>query len=357
MHHWPHAMLNTSTHDSKRSEDIRTRINVLTEMPQEWQKRFFLWSKINRPLKSQLEGRLTPTKNDEYAFYQNLIGSWPSTSLAGKERREYISRITDYMLKAIRESKEHTSWMNPNESYEKATVRFVVGSLAEANELFINDFLSFHQDISWFGMLNSLAQVLLKVASPGVPDIYQGNEIWRYCLVDPDNRRPVDFQKRRGLLNDLLKRLAAESDERSLFLQELLANLEDGRAKMATTAIALRFRNSWQEVFELGDYLPLDVEGKKQLHLCAFARKSGERMVIAAVPRLCCHLLQGKRILPLNETVWADTAILLPPNFAGIAFQNVFSQERLLAIPEEKPTLQASQVFASWPVGLLYSTT
>jgi (1->4)-alpha-D-glucan 1-alpha-D-glucosylmutase len=158
-------------------------------------------------------------------------------------------------------------------------------------------------------------------------------------------------------LNDLLKRLTADSGARSLFLQELLANLEDGRAKMATTAIALRFRNSRQEVFEQGDYLPLDVQGKKQLHLCAFARKSGERMVIAAVPRLCCHLLQGKRILPLNETVWADTAILLPPDFAGIAFQNVFSGERIQSSPADGPILQASKVFATWPVGLLHSST
>ena len=357
MQHWPHAMLNTSTHDSKRSEDVRARINVLTEMPQEWQKRFFLWSKLNRPLKSQSEERFAPTKNDEYAYYQNLLGSWPSRVLADEERREYISRITDYMLKTIRESKEHTSWMNPDEWYEKAMVRFVEGSFAEKNDIFINDFLSFHQDISWFGMLNSLAQVLLKLVATGVPDIYQGNEIWHYCLVDPDNRRPVDFQKRRALLNDLLERLTADPEERSLFLQELLANLEDGRAKMATTAITLRYRNSWKDVFEQGDYLPLEVQGEKQLHLCAFARKSGERIVIAAVPRLCCTLLQGRRILPLNETVWSDTTILLPPDFAGVAFQNVFSAERLQTASEHGPTLKASQVFGSWPVGLLYSPT
>jgi len=355
--HWPHAMLNTSTHDSKRSEDVRARINVLTEMPQEWQQRFFNWSKLNRPLKSQLGERLAPTKNDEYAFYQNLLGSWPSTLLAGGVRREFIRRITEYMLKAIRESKEHTSWMNPNESYEKAMVRFVEGSLAEENGAFINDFLAFHLDISWFGMLNSLSQVLLKLAAPGVPDIYQGNELWRYCLVDPDNRRPVDFQKRRVLLNDLLERLAADPGEKSLFLQELLDNPEDGRAKMVSTAIALRFRNSWKNVFEQGDYLPLEVQGEKQLHLCAFARKSGERMVIAAVPRLCCNLLQGKRIFPLNDSVWGDTAILLPPDFAGVAFQNVFSDERLQTAAEDGPTLKASQVFSSWPVGLLYSST
>jgi (1->4)-alpha-D-glucan 1-alpha-D-glucosylmutase len=356
MRHWPHAMLNTSTHDSKRNEDVRARINVLTEVATEWQDHVVRWSKLNRPLKSRLQDRLAPTRNDEYAFYQNLLGVWPLQISTNGERREFTRRMTDYMLKAVRESKEQTSWIQPDKAYEQALVRFVEETLAANNNAFLDDFLSFQEIISWFGMLNSLSQVLLKSVVPGIPDIYQGNEIWRFCLVDPDNRRAVDFDKRRAILNGLLAKMETSPDERSLFLQQLLDTMEDGRAKMYTTAQALRCRNLWSDVFEQGDYLPLEVRGENGMHLCTFARKAGARLVVAAAPRLYCKLLQGRKILPLGKPVWSDTAIQLPAEWAGVEFQNVFSAEHVRATTDERPLLSASQVLARWPVGLLQAT-
>ena len=357
LRYWPQAMLNSSTHDSKRSEDVRARINVLTEMVPEWKKRVTLWSKQNRPLKTQLDGILAPSRNDEYAFYQNLIGSWPLTPLDEKGRPEFIKRLRSTMLKASREAKVHTSWLTPNVPYEQALCQFVERSLAEANELFLSDFLSLQQDVCWFGMLNSLSQVFLKLVAPGIPDIYQGNELWRYCLVDPDNRRRVDFQKRQDLLFPMLERME-NSDNLVSLQEELLTDLTDGRAKMYTIARTLQFRNTCPEIFARGSYLPLEVTGSKSQHVCAFARKSSERWILTITPRLYLGLLQGEKLLPHGERVWHDTAITLPDELVGKPLDNIFLGTAITGESSggEAPRILVRQVLQHWPVALLIDT-
>ena len=358
MRYWPHSMLNTSTHDSKRSEDVRARINVLTEMANEWYQRLKLWSMQNRSYKSRIDDSRSPSKNDEYAFYQNLLGAWPLEPLDDKGRAEFIDRMKNMTLKTSRESKMLTSWTNPNVDYEKALIRFVEGSLDASNRPFLNDFISFHEDVAWFGMLNSLSQVFLKLASPGIPDIYQGNESWRFCLVDPDSRRPVDYEKRQSMLFSLLEKVDAASENvalKSLQL-DLLDNPADGRAKMYIIAQTLRLRNSRHNVFSEGNYLPLEVTGSKANHICAFARVKDDQVVVVVSPRLFLTLTQGKKSLPITDTVWQDTEIRLPEELAGIQLRNIFSDaSEHITVPENSPpVLGVGRLLQSWPVALLH---
>jgi (1->4)-alpha-D-glucan 1-alpha-D-glucosylmutase len=351
--HWPHAMINSSTHDSKRSEDVRARINVLSEMVREWEQKILLWNTQHHALKTHLDGMTAPAKNDEYAFYQNLLGAWPPALAEGEARQGFIARMNDCMLKTIREAKEHTSWINPDAAYEQAMTDFITGVLARESSWFQDDFLPFQEEVAWFGMLNSLSQVLLKLTSPGVPDIYQGNEIWRFCLVDPDNRRPVDFEKRRNMLDVILEKSVAAPAARSDFLKEMLDSMADGRAKMYITALLLQCRKSWWDAFAQGAYLPLEVKGAQREHLCAFARKHGERLVVVAAPRLFRKLMQGERTLPLGEDAWGDTAVMLPEDAAGLTLENLFTGEKMEPASLEKPNLKAARILRSWPVGLL----
>ena len=201
--HWPHAMLATSTHDTKRGEDVRARINVLSEIPDEWRGKLARWGRMNRSRRREVDGAQAPSRNDEYLLYQTLLGAWPlDEGDAGTE--EFRGRIKAYMEKAMREARTHTSWTNVNEEYEQAVADFVDTLLAPAeNDLFLDDFLPFQRKLSRLGALNSLSQTFIKLTAPGVPDIYQGNELWDLSLVDPDNRRPVDYELRRRLLSEL----------------------------------------------------------------------------------------------------------------------------------------------------------
>jgi (1->4)-alpha-D-glucan 1-alpha-D-glucosylmutase len=353
---WPHSMLNTSTHDSKRSEDVRARINVLSEMPREWRNRISRWSRLNRSMKTQLGGMLAPSRNDEYGFYQNLVGIWPLDEQEGSGRQELINRMKDYMVKACREAKQHTSWITPSEAYENAVLHFVETALKEPDAPFIQDFLSFQREISWFGMLNSLSQLLLKLVSPGIPDIYQGNETWRFCLVDPDNRRPVDFARRQGMLQYLLERSGTGTEEKERLLGEMLGSLPDGRAKMYVLALTLRLRKEWQEVFDRGACLPLEVRGDRHNHLCALARKHDRRVIVAVAPRLYFTITEGRRQVPLGIEAWQKTVIRMPENMAGLHWHNVYSDETIR--PHEaggETLLHAADVLRSWPVGLLHA--
>ncbi len=355
LQHWPHAMLNSSTHDSKRSEDIRARINVLTEMVPKWQQQVYRWRSLNRTARTKLDGTTAPSRNDEYAFYQNLIGVWPIEPLDAESHEEIVKRMQEGMLKTCREAKVNTSWTSPNASYEKAIADFVAKTLQPQENHFLRDFLLFQKEISWFGMLNSLSQVFLKLVSPGIPDIYQGNEIWRFCLVDPDSRRPVDFQKRQAMLNSMQDSLKAASGNGDEYRQELLANLSDGRAKMYVVTCTLRLRNSWPEVFGRGSYTPLKVTGSKSHHLCAFARQRGDNMLIAVAPRLFYTLMQGKEELPLGEQVWEDTTISLPDGTNWPYFTNIYSGTRESLELTEHNTIgfRAGSLLRSWPVALL----
>jgi (1->4)-alpha-D-glucan 1-alpha-D-glucosylmutase len=351
---WPHSMLDTSTHDTKRSEDVRARINVLSEIPSPWRKRVRRWRELNQDKKSIIADVEAPSRNDEYLLYQTLMGSWPLEEEPATDP-SFRERITQYMLKAVREAKEKTSWANPNAPYEEAVIKFVEGVLASTgNDQFLADFVPFQQYIARMGMFNSLSQTLIKLTSPGVPDIYQGNELWDFSLVDPDNRRPVDYARRQHLLKEVQALTKQFSDHLKSKVRELTENMSDGRIKLYLTWKTLILRKQHPDLFQKGDYLPLSVQGEKANHLIAFARQHGNSVAIVAVPRFCARLLTDGATPPLDPTVWNDTRVELPLGSQTPLYQNVFTLENVATQKSSQtPFVQASKLFADFPVALL----
>ncbi len=355
--YWPHGMLNTSTHDSKRSEDLRARINVLSEMPGEWQKALTRWSRCNRGFRTKVGHGSAPSKNDEYALYQNLVGVWPFGRMDQEAKASLTGRIEQYMLKVIREAKVHTSWINQNRAYEEAMSQFVRRILDEKSA-FLEDFVPFQQKISWFGMLNSLAQLLLRLTSPGIPDTYQGTETWHFRLVDPDNRRPVDFQQRQEMLAELQKFMSVAPAALAERAGQLLQTMTDGRVKMYVLWKTLACRRLHRELFERGAYLPLTVKGRKKEYLCAFMRILAERPVIVVVPRLYARLLGNDETrLPLGPEVWSNTVIVLPDTLPAQSYTNVLTGEEIVPRGPDNNRLAAAELLRSFPVCLLDKTS
>ncbi len=345
---WPHEMLATSTHDSKRSEDVRARINVLSEIPLEWLRQVRSWRQLNHDKKTIWDETEAPTPNDEYLFYQTLVGAWPLGAAAEELPASFAERLRGYMLKAIREAKDQTSWNNQNQRYEAAVVHFV-DSVVQSRD-FRQVFLPFQQKVAQLGMLNSLAQTLIKLTVPGVPDIYQGNEFWEFSLVDPDNRRPVDYAVRQ----QVLRQLHSYKDESGsgAGTRELLQNPSDGRIKLYMIWKLLGLRNRHRDLFRDGEYVPLGTLGEHANHVLAFARTGHTESIIVAVPRLCAKLLKGKLPLCPGCDVWQDTRIQL--SFGGTSFQNLFTGELVWARENGNVSeLPAAQLFAHFPVALL----
>ena len=344
---WPYSMLAGSTHDSKRSEDVRARINVLSEMPEEWSTQVLHWWKMNRRYKRTAE---TPSPNDEYLFYQTIVGCWPVGHYSGPLTDGFVQRMCEYMTKALREAKQHTSWANQNDPYEKGTVEFVQNVLASKE--FREEFGQFQRIVEHFGMLNSLGQMLLKLCAPGVPDTYQGNEVWEFSLVDPDNRRVVDYQSRKHMLCAI--RRSAKSDLRKL-TRELTDHMHDGRIKMYVLWQALNARNRFANSFQEGGYLPLEVFGEHAHNLVAFGRVHANSTIVVAVPRLCARLLQNRLELPLGDPVWRNTAVAVP--LQG-TWHNLLTGESISTHNTDgAATIQASELFRQFPVALLSNQT
>lgn len=352
--HWPHAMLCTSTHDTKRSEDVRARINILSEIPDEWRQHVGRWRRLNRRQRRQLNGNWTPSANDEYLLYQTLVGAWPLHEMDEAQLAAFRQRIEAYMLKVVKEAKIHTSWINPNTDYEDAVTHFVHALLSSLeNNPFLVDFIPFASRIARLGMFNSLSQVLLKLTSPGMPDIYQGNEVWDFSLVDPDNRRPVDHARRQALLRELETLVAVPDSGLAPRVRRLLESMEDGRAKLYLTWRALSLRKKDQDVFEIGEYRPLAIHGPLADHLCAFARLHKQSVVITVVPRWFAKLTQPEE-LPLSETVWADTWVETPFNDTDAAYTNVLTQEAVRTKDHDGDAcLAVPELLANFPVALL----
>lgn len=349
----PHGMLATSTHDTKRSEDVRARINVLSEMPLVWREALGRWSRLNRRHKRLVEGQLAPDRNEEYLLYQTLIGAWPMDGMEDASYPAFKQRIREYMLKAVREAKVNSSWITPNPAWEEAMDVFVIAILKKSkSNRFLSDIEQFQTMTSACGMFNSLSQTLLKIASPGVPDFYQGTELWDLSLVDPDNRRPVDFGLRKTLLRELIRR---ESNVGSLEMaREVVASRNDGRIKLYLTFKALNFRREHRELFESGEYLPLTVEGPRQEHVCTFERSLAERSVVVVVPRFCSRLLRDSSDLPLGPAIWQDSAIILPADASSSRFRNVLTGEVLTSEQRGGRSILALQsVFEAFPAALL----
>ncbi|MER3431908.1 MAG: malto-oligosyltrehalose synthase [Leptolyngbya sp. ERB_1_1] len=297
---WNAAMNASSTHDTKRGEDTRARINVLSEIPDEWQAQLQKWREINQKHKVQNKKAFMPSANDEYAFYQTLIGAYP---FEDAELENFADRIEQYAIKSIREAKVSTAWLRPNASYEEACSKFV-RAILEPDNPFLKEFLPFQKKIAHYGVFNSLSQTLIKTTSPGVPDFYQGTELWDLSLVDPDNRRPVDFAQREAFLD------AIQAANISELMPKLLEKPQDGQIKLFLTVQALKVRNQFKSVFLNGEYIPLEATGKFKDHIIAFARKDGDQMVVTIAPRFFTRLIQPDQ-LPIGE-IWEDTTIELP---------------------------------------------
>jgi (1->4)-alpha-D-glucan 1-alpha-D-glucosylmutase len=315
------------------------------------------WSRLNGAARTNVDGEPAPDRGDVYLFYLALLGAWPATGATLPPPADLVERLQGYMLKALREAKLHTSWVNNNLPYEQATERFVAQVLGrESGEAFLSSFAPFCAQIAFQGMLNSLAQVVLKLACPGVPDIYQGSETWNLSLADPDNRRPVDFTA----LSRELSRMEAYLDERSTpakrgaFVGGLLRAWQDGRIKQLVTAAGLRLRRRLGPVFLEGEYLPLEVEGVHSDHVVALARRLDDRLVVAVVPRLCGGLGAASLRLPIGARVWRDTRLRLPAGAGKLV--DAFTGASVEARGEgDERTLALAEVLAELPVALLFA--
>ncbi|HZR33547.1 MAG TPA: malto-oligosyltrehalose synthase [Terriglobales bacterium] len=352
---WPNSLLSTSTHDSKRSEDVRARLDVLSEMPSAWSAAVMRWRRMNReklPIIS--DGRRVPDANEEYLLYQTLVGAWPFSSSKGDSRREFTSRIQHYMNKAVHEAKVNLSWINDNPEYIAALNEFIARILQPGRERGRNSFLAhlenFIGPVAFFGALNSLAQVVLKVTSPGVPDVYQGNELWEFRLVDPDNRYPVDFEHRQEITEALIAR--SEPGDVNQLCRELLADYHDGRIKLWTTMRAMRFRREHPDLFKSGSYIPLRTGGEHGEHFLAFARSYKDQWTVVAVPRLAYSMMKGRMQPPLAEA-WGNTELELPSELSNVALVNVFTGE--VIAPRNGRPIPAREIFGSFPVSILAS--
>jgi (1->4)-alpha-D-glucan 1-alpha-D-glucosylmutase len=306
--HWQHSMNATATHDTKRGEDMRARLNVLSELPTAWIDRVKIWAELNADKKPQIAGKAVPNRNDEYFLYQTLVGAFP---FVDSELGEFVDRVKAYAIKAVREAKVHTAWLRPDSDYEQGYLAFIDAILAEPEtNPFLAEFKPFQSQIAEYGILNSLSQVLLKYTAPGVPDLYQGDEFWDLNLVDPDNRRPVNYDRRQTALNYI----RAQIDRQILdLIDELFATQTDGRIKLFLTFQLLQARNTERQLFQYGDYIPLKVTGELSDRVIAFGRQFEGKMAISIAPRFFVGLVSpGER--PLGQDIWKDTSIQLPPS-------------------------------------------
>lgn len=356
---WPHSLITTSTHDSKRSEDVRARINVVSEIPDKWRKCLTRWSYLNKMKKIAVEGQDVPDRNEEWLLYQTLIGAWPLGRPDEIEYDAFKKRIKDYIIKALREAKVNTSWINPNADYEDSVTSFIDVILTiSADNKFLEEFEPFQKTISYFGMLNSLSQTLLKITCPGVPDFYQGTEIWDFSLCDPDNRRPVDFDRRRTMLTSLKENMAKFGPDLKVVLKELIEKWEDGSVKLYLTSKALTYRGDNHMLFMEAAYVPLTAEGELKDQVCGFARQRDNKAVLVIVPRFMTQVLHFTVEVPFGEKVWGKTGILLPDEISGNIFNNVLTGEKVNVIRRaEKRVLALADVFSCFPVAMLEGTT
>jgi (1->4)-alpha-D-glucan 1-alpha-D-glucosylmutase len=304
---------------------------------------------MNRRARATIDGRPYPSRNEEYLFYQTLLGAWPLATPDAGEERELTRRIVEYMQKAMREAKTYTSWLNPSVRHERAMTGFVEAVLSPDNEVFRRDFLRFQSRLARFGIYNSLSQLAMKICAPGVPDFYQGTDVWNFSLVDPDNRRPVDFDRRRTLLAEIdAERQHAGA---AAVVSRLVANPCD-RLKLYVTSTLLRFRSTRTDLFQAGGYRAVRSDGR---HVFAFSRFHERGQVILAVPRLVAGLCPDGR-LPIGQEVWGETRLFVPSTSA--AYRQVLT-DRCVRVTDDRegPYLRAAEVFADCPVALMEAQT
>ncbi|HZP89256.1 MAG TPA: malto-oligosyltrehalose synthase [Burkholderiales bacterium] len=444
---WPHTMLATSTHDTKRSEDVRLRIDALSEMPGSWRLTLRHWKRLNRRAKREVDGEMAPSSRDEYLLYQTLLGSIPiepseapsarsrptssgeeaagatgpmprqpsssrdpamvetpsqharaaaqSAALAAAAHTDevatrdrpaprtpdgasrpsrpsldsgatapevvsgqqaawgqaqlddYRMRIQRYMLKAVREAKVHTSWVNINEPYEKALEDFLATLLGRAHDNpFLNDLIARARPLAQWGMLSSLSQTLIKLTAPGVPDIYRGTETLDLSLVDPDNRRAVDYER----LDSWLTQLQEQEESPRALLSRLIDNIEDGRAKLFVAWKLLELRRQHPQLFAQGSYAPVVVSGDQAEHICAYLREHRSQRALIVAPRLFASLPQADRSAPLGAAVWGSTALRVE---RAARWTELFSGDSITASDEDR--IEVARILTHFPIALLYT--
>jgi (1->4)-alpha-D-glucan 1-alpha-D-glucosylmutase len=350
---WPDTLNATSTHDTKRSEDVRARLNALSEIPDEWISKASEWSRQNDRCKQIVAGRKVPDANEEYLIYQTLLGLWPNDR---GELPAICERLQAYIVKAIREAMLHTRWTEPNVPHEAAIGDFIGKILLqETSREFISDVAHFHEKIGYAGMLNALGQALLKIACPGVPDFYQGSELWDYHLVDPDNRNPVDFETRRRVLEDVARRARTDTDR---LAKELWASWPDGNIKLYVIWKALNFRRTNPGLFREGEFLPCEIIGAYSEKFIAFCRRRGNDQVICVIPRWSLSFPRDSggtpRRMEVNRS--SDTYLVLPREPME-ALRNVFTTSSVkIATIDGKRCVPVGELISDFPVAMLAGT-
>lgn len=333
---FPNTMLATTTHDTKRSEDVRARLNVLSEIPGLWKDAIAEWNHINQIFKNENDDEMIPDKNDEYLLYQTLVGAWPLEGLNQTTKEKFRERISTYMEKVIKEAKVHCSWVNPNEEYENGVMEFIHKILDD--QTFFEKIQKFSYLIQDFGMLNSLSQVILKLTSPGIPDIYQGQEIWDFSLVDPDNRREVDFQKRRELLKKLENSPLA-----------YLKNPRGGQIKLFITHRLLLLRQRYEDLFSKGSYVPLTIIGPMENCVIAYARIFNDQVVFTVTSRFFTSFMNDFFSYK-DKGTWEDSFLEIPVELCNFQFKNIFF-EGILTFSSSLIPLQ--NIFTHMPFAVL----
>ncbi len=357
---WPRTMVTSGTHDTKRGEDVRARLNVLSEVPEEWEARLGRWQAMNAESRVELDGEAVPDANEEHLIYQTLVGTWPLEKLSEKERGRYVERIVKYVDKALREAKLHTTWTNPYEEYDQAVAGYIRTILSDANLPFVRDVDDFVRGIADAGFTNSLAQLLVKLCVPGVPDFYQGVEFWDFNLVDPDNRRPVDFATRRKTLAGL----KPKTKNPGKLASELMAAWPHERIKLFVTWRTLQLRRERAEL-EVGRYVPLEVDGPRKANVCALARVDESQWTVCVVPRFTAEAWRSREdgsasSGPADRAGWAiapwwrETFVLLSAD-APATLKHVFSGATVATEPhvDDGRQLDVADALGSFPVALL----
>jgi (1->4)-alpha-D-glucan 1-alpha-D-glucosylmutase len=336
---WPLGMTTTATHDTKRGEDARARVNVLSELADEWAKTVSRWARTNAALRTTVDSLPAPDRNDEYLYYQALLSVWPaelpSAPIPSRAPDGLSARLSAFLMKATREAKLRTSWIAPDEAYGAAVTAFVEKTLDGPHAArFLPSFVPFARRIAHRGAVNSLAQVALKLTVPGVPDVYQGNELWDLHLVDPDNRQAVDFEARRQALASLRPAFELADHQApstagplATFVTDLLDTWPDGRIKLWLTARLLRLRQKDPHLFLHGSYMPLHVEGARWARVVAFARFHDNRGLITVVPRLAASLVTVDHGWPITDAVWQDSVVRIPDSITARGLRNVVTGE------------------------------
>jgi (1->4)-alpha-D-glucan 1-alpha-D-glucosylmutase len=356
---FPANLLTTATHDHKRGEDTRARMAVISERSVWFASKIEYWQNLAAPLRASLDDGMAPSPGDEMMLYQILLGTWPLslmdlTTINAETIKSYLERMLRWQEKALREAKLRTSWSAPNSAYENASKEFLTRLLtSEDTQILRNDIITAAASIAPAGALNGLCQTLLRMTSPGVPDLYQGCEFWDFSLVDPDNRQPVDFGARVAALSSNLTFDSTKADQHKA--AELVEHWRDAQIKQWLIAKTLRIRDQYPLVFSRGDYHALDVEGDCADQLVAFMRRYESKFLIVIAPRLCANLLGDSATPFINPTAWGETRVRLPHEVGTHSV--VLDALTAINKPNQSDSFLVSDLLARGPVNLLVFDT